>query len=77
MDVYCPVCGEPVDIAEFHYVEAMTYKQAYRGFQKIGCAIFGGRHNPDGLKDKAEQAREVYALLGDDVDSAASMLDEV
>lgn len=37
MDVHCPLCGEPFDVGEFHYMDGKTYKEAYSTFFEKGC----------------------------------------
>lgn len=76
MDVRCPKCGEPWDSDELHDVPGMTYKAAWAAFQKRGCAIFGASHSEQPDKTAAAKARILYAMLGDDVDGAASILSE-
>ena len=44
-DIYCPTCGEPWDIAEFHTVEGLSFKQALSKFYSVGCAVFGAKCN--------------------------------
>lgn len=38
MDTYCPFCGEPIDIAEFHHPpDARTCEEATADFRRFGC----------------------------------------
>lgn len=78
-DVYCPKCGEPTDVYEFHdavVTLGVTYAEATRRFRTEGCeAMPGWRCNPDTDYARAETARVTYAYLGDDMDGAAAVLD--
>lgn len=73
MDLICVKCGEPVETEELHDIPGMTFRAAYRAFVKRGCAGIGFECNPEG--SPRPDAAEVYALLGDDVDGAASELE--
>lgn len=77
MDIYCPVCGEPWDRDELHYVSSTPYDLAVKLFRREGCRVFGGKHNKNADLEKAEHARVVYDLLGDDMDGAASELEDL
>lgn len=78
-DVYCPKCGEPCDTYEFHDVAnelATTYDDVTRRFRVEGCdALPGWRCNPDRDAVRAQIAREVYSVSGDDMDGAAADLE--
>lgn len=87
MDIMCPRCGEPWEIDSIHEEVAervyegrtATYASVAREFQSRGCAAFtayGARCT--GLPDKgrAAAASAMYDLLGDDLDGAASMLED-
>jgi len=116
-DVYCPRCGEPWDIGEFHFVtlrdvanlarrlfpddpenQARLVKSqmiiinredgeiyvvpehAFALFKKYGCWVFGmwckAAEVGSPEEEWAERARLTYGMLGDDMDGAASILDE-
>jgi hypothetical protein len=91
MDIYCPVrgCGEPWDHDTLHEVaeeEGKSYNEVMRAFQSKGCeVIFGQPHNirDDEPVDKsyglpASMAAEaLYDLLGDDMDGAAAMMEDM
>ena len=78
MDIHCPKCGEPWDHDELHDApDGMDYKTASREFRKRGCEALGGvcsetTRNPG----YADMAQTVYALMGEDMDGAASMMEE-
>ena len=80
MDLYCPVCGEPWDHAMLHDVYRGSWKVSYataaKQFRKIGCELFDTRHSQPGNSERAWKARTIYGALGDDMDGAASVLDE-
>lgn len=69
--------------------EPRTYPAIAADFRRRGCAALSPeyttgpcRTNPDEPADrdglrKSEKARVLYDLLGDDMDGAASMLDDV
>lgn len=75
MDIRCPKCGEPWDIDELHELDDMDFKTAYRKFQKVGCEVFDTDHG-EVNETAAALAQAAYEVLGDDVDGAASMLDD-
>ncbi len=79
MDLLCPRCGEPWDVYELHEVEDFTFDQARKRFQAIGCAVFDGGTEP--TCEKVENLSTLASatlmdLMGDDVDGAASLLDD-
>jgi len=49
MDIICPRCGEPCDIAELHEAydedkgEKIPYAEAVRNFRRLGCGALVGR----------------------------------
>lgn len=85
MDVYCPVCSEPFDTYEFHDVaeeQGVTFRQAYRNFVAEGCKSINGGKACAPEKATSEVSRgSAFAvmaeLLGDDIDGAAAMLDDM
>ena len=78
MDVYCPRCGEPWDVYEFHDIAGVTYNQAKDTFFTKGCGFLFN----DGVLCKntgsrqAEVSALMYELMPDDVDGIASMLED-
>lgn len=76
MDIRCPVCGEPWDHDELHYVEGMSYQTAWKTFRKRGCEVFGCEHS-EVHSNAAMAARMLYDLMPDDPDGCAAMLDEL
>lgn len=87
MDVYCPKCSEPFDLDEFHDIadeQDSTYAKVTAAFRLNGCEAIGSRHgNMEPQRDKtydltpAEASSALYDLLGDDMDGAAAMLDDM
>lgn len=79
MDVYCPVCGEPWDQSSLHEAVSegrhVSYEDAAKHFIAKGCETFGSRHG-EVNRDQAALAQEVYALLGTDLDAAASEFED-
>jgi hypothetical protein len=85
MDIYCPTCAEPFDHDELHSVaeeSGSTYAIVSADFRKRGCKAFEAAYGPQTHcvpaenKGQANMIAEVYGLLGDDMDGAASMLDD-
>jgi len=78
MDVYCPTrgCGEPLDQDYFHDVEDMTYQEASRAFRSKGCEGIGLTHSTGNDPLRSEAMGAMFDLLGDDVDGAASMMED-
>ena len=83
MDIYCPKCGEPWDNDELHEVVSerhangdtnATYNAVAREFRGKGCEVFGCSHGE--YSEAAQFAAVAYDLLGDDMDGAASMMDD-
>jgi hypothetical protein len=87
MDLYCARCGEPVDNDEFHdraEEVGSTYREVSRDFRSRGCAAIGARcSEPSTEVDRSygltrqAAAGAMYDLLGDDMDGAAAMLDDL
>lgn len=80
MDVYCKFCNEPVDVYEFHDIaeeQEVTYDDVYAAFRTSGCEALGSKHNGSAIdRERAMKLDALYDLLGDDVDGAASMIDD-
>lgn len=81
MDVYCSKCREPFEVDYFHDVakdQGRTFDEVYADFRKRGCLAVDGVHSDYGYDDgKSMIISEVMDLMGDDVDGAASMLEDV
>lgn len=79
MDVYCPKCGEPVELDYFHDVAAdtsSTYSAVRDDFARRGCAAIGGRCNDRPDEDRALAAAALFEIMGDDADGVAAMLED-
>lgn len=76
MDVLCPRCAEPWDNDELHDVPGMTYALASQRFREEGCKVFTGELCEKSDNEMALMARTAYDLLGDDMDGAASMMED-
>lgn len=85
MDLYCRICAEPIDNDELHDVaEAIgsTYEAVAADFRTRGCKALEEAHGPQthctpGDPGTSESIATVYDLLGDDMDGAASMFDDL
>lgn len=89
MDVLCVYCREPWDTYELHELEnpetgeKIPFEEAYKLFQKYGCGLFDWAWDGEELKKcphgktRKNDIAAVYELLGDDVDGAASLFDEL
>ena len=81
MDIYCPICSEPVDVDEFRYVadeRGLPVSQVRSEFYQDGCVALLASCNASTVgSDRARIAAEVYGLLGDDIDGAAAFLDDI
>ena len=82
MDINCPRCAEPVEIDYLHDVaddDDTTFAEVLRAFQSEGCSALHSVCNPratDRDRARASAAAMLYDLLGDDIDGAASMLED-
>lgn len=81
MDIFCPLCAEPVDNDELHlYAEEIesTYRAVAADYRKRGCKAIGMKHNANSSPSSpvALAARVVYETLGDDMDGAMAELAE-
>jgi hypothetical protein len=78
-DIYCHICGEPVEIAELHYVAEdfnSTFGDVLEAFTADGCDALGGICNPVPDTRRAYVASIAAELMGDDVDGIASMMED-
>ena len=81
MDIYCPRCSEPWDMAELHAaVEegyAADYDDARRTFFADGCGtLFGGLPCQENRTIRSEASLALADVLGEDIDGIASMLED-
>ncbi len=82
MDIYCPKrgCGEPVEMDYLHDVvdEGLhdNFNTALHAFQSKGCEAIGFKHSTGNSSMHAEVSEAMYDLLGDDIDGAASMMED-
>lgn len=79
MDIYCPKCAEPVELDYLHTVaddNGTTFTVELHRFQSDGCETIGATCNPNRDTGRASAAAAMYDLLGDDIDGAASMLED-
>ena len=79
MDVYCPRCGEPCDPDYFHDLaeeRGTSYTAVSRDFQTRGCEALGEPRCERNGSYRAHAAAALYDLCGDDIDGAASVLDD-
>lgn len=79
MDVYCPRCGEPIDVFEFHDLasaQGTTLEETKRRFALGGCNAVGLRCSTPPDRLRAEASNALLGLLGDDFDGTAAMLED-
>lgn len=79
MDIYCPKCAEPVEIDYLHDIadeHGTTFTKVLHRFQSYGCKAIDAKCNPRKDHGRASAAAALYDLLGDDIDGAASMLED-
>ena len=73
MDIFCPICAEPVDNDELHsYAKEIesTYRAVAADYRKRGCKAIGMKHSTNSSSAVAANARVVYDILGADMDGA-------
>jgi hypothetical protein len=89
VDLYCRICGEPWAIDSLHDAAEdlqKSFKDVSREFRSKGCEALGlpacagppseATDSTYGLRPQ-EAASALYDLLGDDVDGAAAMLEDM
>ena len=80
MDIYCPKCGEPWDNDTLHDVAEetdSTYAKVSAEFRKIGCEAIGSKHGEMLIDNGTSEALSaLYDICGDDMDGAASLMDD-
>ena len=73
MDMFCPRCGEPWDVASLY--EDMSKEDAQDLRRGKGCPCCFGRELTD-RPFRAEASGMLMDILGDDLDGVASMLED-
>lgn len=79
MDIYCVRCGEPVELDYLHDVAAeqeSTYSVVLAAFQSKGCEALGQPQCQRDPSMRSEAMSAMFDILGDDVDGAASMMED-
>lgn len=79
-DIYCPRCGEPVEIDYLHDVadtNASSFTEVREAFYMDGCVALGDRCNPRPNKNRAALSAALMDLLGDDVDGLAADMEDL
>ena len=76
MDIYCPQCGEPLDVDELHEVEGMTFIEARDAFYRFGCPGIGYNCSLTPNRQMAMASAALHDVLGDDIDGIAAMHDD-
>jgi len=77
MDIYCRHCGEAWDHDSLHEqaeYTGLTYEFVAKEFRKNGCSALGSVCNGNNAK---KEIGILYDVLGNDMDAAASMLEEI
>ena len=86
MDLYCPLCAEPIDMDYIHDVvddrrstgdTVATFDTVYRSFIRRGCPAVDMTCNDTTDTETTETIRMIYDILGSDPDGAASMMDDM
>jgi hypothetical protein len=80
MDIYCPRCGEPVELDYLHDVaddRETTFDHVREQFFTRGCRALGGRCNPRRDHERAEASATLFDILGADVDGIACMMEDL
>ena len=76
MDIYCPICAEPMDMMELHEIDGMDFDQARAAFFADGCDAVGFRCSDSRGSMVAAASAALADLLGDDIDGIAAMMDD-
>ena len=77
MDLLCRHCREPWENDTLHDVAqetGRTYREVAADFRQDGCEALGTTH---GEGEPSRAADVLYELLGDDMDGAAAMLNDL
>ncbi len=78
MDLLCRHCREPWEFDTLHEeakAQHVTFDKIAAEFRALGCEAFGISHNELGKPSAAADA--LYELLGDDMDGAAAMFEDL
>lgn len=89
MDNRCKHCGEQFDLDEFHG-DKWPWNKWVKAFNRFGCgaadALFDGRAPAESIKctreplfddTKMDGIAMIQELLGDDIDGACTMIDDL
>lgn len=80
MDLYCPRCGEAYGIDELHgqaKLDNERFADVFEAFKVDGCVVLGVVNCVPHINDRSTVAQAAYELCGDDVDGAASDMDDM
>jgi hypothetical protein len=78
VDIYCPRCGEPIDIDELHEVAGMGFEEAREAFTTTeGCGIITGATCAQVDDDRTALIRGTYEILGNDIDGCAATFEDM
>jgi len=72
MDIYCTNCGEPYEL----WIEDDEDRELIQSVREGRCPVCKGEKPEGGTPFRATLAAEMGALLGDDLDGLASMMDD-
>jgi hypothetical protein len=84
MDIYCPKCGEPIELDCLHDEadeQGITFSQVRDNYAVKGCEAltvygFSGGHAQEVGGMRAMASAAMFDIMGDDVDGVASMMDD-
>jgi len=79
MDIYCPKCGEPIELDYLHDVARtaeMTFAEIYEDFMRRGCPAVDSSCSSIADHERAD-ASAVLAQISDDCDEIAILMEDL
>lgn len=73
MDIYCPKCGQAFAVDELHDAPNSTFDDAAAQFRRIGCNVFGEKHQTEPDAELALAARTAMTMSPHPDDWAADL----
>ncbi len=80
MDIYCPKCGEPVEVDYLHDIaddQSIPFGAVFANFARMGCRALDAVCNPRADTARASAMGAMFDLCGDDIDGIASLMDDL